>query len=88
MTCRELNDAKPVLINGKLVNLLAAINLNKINSWEHIKIKSLWVIVNFHSLEEVKKQFILFFIDRTNNAITFNKGEKKLAYYILRLMCF
>ena len=53
--CRELNDAKPALINGKLVNLLAAINLNKINDWEHIKGKSLWVNVNFDNLQEAKK---------------------------------
>ena len=53
--CRELNDAKPALINGKLVNLLASINLNKINGWEHIKGKSLWVNVNFDNLEEAKK---------------------------------
>ena len=32
VTCRELNGPKPALINGKLVNLLATINLNKINS--------------------------------------------------------
>ena len=59
--CRELNDAKPTLTNGKLVNLLAVINLNKINCWEHIKIKSLWVIVNFHSLEEVEKTVYFIF---------------------------
>ena len=53
--CRELNDEKSALINGKLVNLLASINLNKINSWEHIKGKSLWVNVNFDNLEEAKK---------------------------------
>ena len=53
--CRELNDAKPALINGKLVNLRAAINLNKINDWEHIKGKSLWVNVNSDNLEEAKK---------------------------------
>ena len=56
VTCRELNGAKPVLINGKLVNLLATMNLNKTNCWEHIKGKSLWVNVNFDSLEEVKKK--------------------------------
>ena len=61
VTCRELNDAKPTLTNGKLVNLLAVINLNKINCWEHIKIKSLWVIVNFNSLEEVKKTVYFIF---------------------------
>ena len=35
--------------------MLAAINLNKINDWEHIKGKSLWVNVNSDNLEEAKK---------------------------------
>ena len=30
VTSRELNDAKPALINGKVVKLLVVINLNKI----------------------------------------------------------
>ena len=92
VTCRELNGAKPVLINGKLVNLLATMNLNKTNCWEHIKGKSLWVNVNFDSLEEVKKyhfcfsikkaslndllSFSTYLIDDTKNAITFNDREK------------
>ena len=39
VTCRELNDAKPALINGKLINILGVINLNKINNWDYIKRK-------------------------------------------------
>ena len=39
--CRELNDAKKSLINGKIYSLLGIINLEKINSWENIKGKSL-----------------------------------------------
>ena len=56
VTCRELNHIKPVLINSNLVNLLAAIN-----SWEHMKGKSLWVNVNFDGLEEVKKKIIFVY---------------------------
>ena len=56
----ELNDGKPTLINGKLINLVAAKNLNKINRWGHIKDKFLWVNVNFNSLEEIKKKQIIF----------------------------
>ena len=66
MTSRELNNAKPVLINGKLENLLATIKLNKINSFEHIKGKSLRINVNFDSLEEVKRnRSFLFFIQNS-----------------------
>ena len=56
--CRELNNTKPALINGKLLNILGVINLNKISNWDYTKGKSLWVNVNFGSLENVKKQFI------------------------------
>ena len=66
VTSRELNNAKPVLINGKLENLLATIKLNKINSLEHIKGKSLRVNVNFDSLEELKRnRSFLFFIQNS-----------------------
>ena len=53
VTCRELNNAKTALINGKIVNLLGIVNLNKINNWEHIKGKLLWVNANF---DEPKKK--------------------------------
>ena len=41
VTCRELNNTNADLINGKIVNILGVINLNKINNWEHVKGKSL-----------------------------------------------
>ena len=46
-TRRELNNAKMVLINGEIYNILGIRNLNKINNCEYIKGKSLWVNVNF-----------------------------------------
>ena len=45
VTCRELNDTKVALINGKILNVLDVKNLNKIENWEYIKGKSLWVII-------------------------------------------
>ena len=33
ITCRELNDIKQSLINGKIYRLLGIIDLNKINNW-------------------------------------------------------
>ena len=56
VTCRELNDAKVALINRKISNILGVINLNNIENWEYIKRKSLWVNINFNSLEEVKSR--------------------------------
>ena len=46
--CRVLKDLKKSLINGKIYSLLSIINLEKINSWENIKKKSLWVNVSFN----------------------------------------
>ena len=54
VTCRELNDVKVTNINRNTSNILGVINLKKIENCENIKGKSLWVNVNFHSLEEVK----------------------------------
>ena len=45
--CKELNNTKTALINGKICNLLGMTNLNKTNNWDYIKGKSLWVNVNF-----------------------------------------
>ena len=33
VTCRELNNAKVALINGKTYNILGIINLDKISNW-------------------------------------------------------
>ena len=41
VTCRELNDEKVALINGKISNVLGVVNLNKIENSEYIRGKSL-----------------------------------------------
>ena len=43
ITCRELNDVKKSLINGKIYGLLGIIDLKKINNWEKIKGESIWI---------------------------------------------
>ena len=53
VTCRELNDAKKSLMNGKIYSLIAIIDLQKINSQEYIKEKSLWVNAIFNKQEEI-----------------------------------
>ena len=53
VTCRELNDAKKSLMNGKIYSLIAVIDLQKINSQEYIKEKSLWVNAIFNKQEEI-----------------------------------
>ena len=39
--CRELNKAKMALTNGKVLNILGVINLDKISNWSKIKGKSI-----------------------------------------------
>ena len=53
VTCRELNDAKISLMNGKIYSLIAVIDLQKINSQEYIKEKSLRVNAIFNKQEEI-----------------------------------
>ena len=53
VTCRELNNAKVALVNGKIYSILGIINLNKISNWEYIKGKSLWVNVSFTEQEHI-----------------------------------
>ena len=53
VTCRGSNNAKTALINGKIYNILGIINLNKINNWEYIKGKSLWVNINFDETNQI-----------------------------------
>ena len=75
VTCRELNDTKVALINGKISNILGVTNLNKIENWEYINGKSFWVNVNFNSLEEVKSTEHFYFPFKTlplNDLLSFS----------------
>lgn len=52
VSCRELNDSKNSLINVKFYNLLGIIDLIKLDSWENIKGKPLWVNTSFKEVKE------------------------------------
>ena len=84
VTCRTLNEAKIVLINGKIYNILGIINLNKINDWEYIKGKSLWVNVNFDGADQINNSEHIYFSfmtsslnDLLNFNINLNDDDKK-----------
>ena len=62
-----LNEAKIVLINGKIYNILGIINLNKINDWEYIKGKSLWVNVNFDGADQINNSEHIYFSFMTSS---------------------
>ena len=84
VTCRTLNEAKILLINGKIYNILGIINLNKINDWEYIKGKSLWVNVNFDGADQINNSAHIYFSfmtsslnDLLNFNINLNDDDKK-----------
>ena len=59
--CRELNDAKPALINGKLIDILGVINLNKINNCDYIKRKSFWLTLTLKAYKTLEKRITFLF---------------------------
>ena len=67
VTCRTLNDAKIALTNGKIYNMLGIINLNKINNCEYIKVKSLWVNVNFDIADQRNNSEHIYFSFKTHH---------------------
>ena len=67
MTFREINDAKKSLINSKIYSLIGRTDLLKINSWENIKGKSLWVNATFNDQEEIDNSNPLCFSFMTSS---------------------
>ena len=65
ITCRELNDSKIVLINGKVCTILRVINLDKISNSKFIKGKSLWVNEPFAEQEQINDKEHLCFSFKT-----------------------
>ena len=102
MICRELNDAKKSLINCKIYSLVGIINLQKINSWENIKGKSLWVNAAFNEQEEINNSKHLCFsfmtsslndllnfrIDGKNKTNKFYSGENKITFLNFKIDVF
>ena len=73
--CRELNDAKKSLINSKIYSLIGITDLQKINSWENIKGKSLWVNATFNEQEEInnsKQMCFSFMTSSLNDLLNFS----------------
>ena len=84
---------------GKFLSILGVINLDKINEYNKIKGKSVWINANFEDIKDKNSEhisfsfetknlsdslsFSLYLIDSKNNKITFSSGEKTLAFLIL-----
>ena len=69
--CRELNDVKKSLLNGKIYGFIGIIDLQKINNQSNIKGKSLWVNAIFKEQEEIinKRQLCFPFMTSSLNEL-------------------
>ena len=47
ITCKEQNGVKNCILNGKVYDLLAIIDVDKINSWKEIKGQLIWINATF-----------------------------------------
>ena len=72
VTWRELNNAKTTFINGKIYNILGIINLNKINNWEYIKGKSLWVNIDFDEANQINNNSKHLLTSSLNDLLNFS----------------
>ena len=66
ITCRELNDIKKALINGKMYGLLGIIDLKKINNWEEIKGQLIWINATIEEQKQINNSRHLCFLFTTN----------------------
>ena len=103
-TCREFNKAKTALINRKILSILGVISLDKINEWDKIKGKSVWINANFEDIKDKNSEhtsfsfetknlldllsFSLYLIDNQNNKIAFSSGEKKISILNFKIEIF
>lgn len=67
ITGRELNNVKKSLINSEIYGLIGITDLKKINDWEEIKGRSLWINVTFEEQKEINnsKHLCYSFMTRT-----------------------
>ena len=88
---KKLKGVKKSILNKKLFDILAVIDLNKINNWNNIKGQSIWTNVAFKDHKEINHlcfrfitrsfsdltSFSIFLQDENNKKIEFKSGEKK-----------
>ena len=84
ITANNLNGAKKAILNFKTYNILAEIDVSKIQNWEKIKGQSIWVNVQFKDHEEINNNNHLCFpfitrsfIDLTSFSIFFQDDQNK-----------
>ena len=61
-----MNKVKKALINGKIVSILGVIDLDKINEWNKIRRKSVWINANFEDIKDKNSEHISFSFETKN----------------------
>ena len=69
VTCRELNGAKKSMLNSKVRDLMAIIDLDKINSSTEIKNQLLWINATLKDQREINNNshFCFTFVTKSLN---------------------
>ena len=72
MLAKKLNGVKKCTLTYKYYDTLAAIDLNKIENWKEVKVKSIWTNTQFKSHKEINNNihFCFPFIRRSFNDLT------------------
>ena len=74
-TCRELNGAKKSILNSKVYDLMAIIDLDKINDWTEIKGQSILINATFKDQKEISNNSHLcfpFIMKSLNDLLSFS----------------
>ena len=72
ITGRELSGVKKPILNEKIYDIIAIIDVSKISNWSDIKAQSIWVSVSFKDQKEINNNSHLCFpfITRSLNDLT------------------
>ena len=72
ITGRELSGVKKPILNEKIYDIIAIIDVSKISNWSDIKAQSIWVSVSFKDKKEINNNSHLCFpfITRSLNDLT------------------
>ena len=75
ITCKELNGVQKSILNEKVYDHLAIIDIDKINSWQEIKGQSIWINAVFKDQKEINNNSHMcfpFVTKSLNNLLSFS----------------
>ena len=75
ITCKELNGVQKSILNEKVYDHLAILDIDKINSWQEIKGQSIWINAMFKDQKEINNNSHMcfpFVTKSLNNMLSFS----------------